>query len=115
MGFPFEAKVGEFVAAGKTPGEAVRLVARQFPDLHQDFIARAQSPGFRLKIMMQPQGSFEEMVSRAMAAGKGRGQAVRYVVHQFPDLHQDFITRSQPGGKAVRGLSVIERMRHLAR
>jgi hypothetical protein len=41
-GDPFEAKVQEFVSGGMTRGQATKRAARDFPDLHQAYIRRAQ-------------------------------------------------------------------------
>jgi len=90
----FEDEVAKLLAAGKTKGEAIRQVARQFPDLHEGFVSRAQAPGFKADFRPIPSGNFEKMVNLAMGNGKTRGEAIRHVVKLHPDLHQSFINRA---------------------
>jgi hypothetical protein len=40
---PFEAKVQELIAQGKTKGEAICQVARNFPELHDDYLNQVNS------------------------------------------------------------------------
>lgn len=42
-GNTFEAKVDELVKAGKSRAEAIRAIAAEFPKLHADFVARANT------------------------------------------------------------------------
>jgi len=98
-GSAFEAKVIEYMALGKSKGEAVRLVALALPHLHQTYMSALEGRGADSGVNMNPNYSrrgsftaFEAKVSEYMARGMKKAEAVRMVARDFPDLHAAYLS-----------------------
>lgn len=94
MKFPdsaFERKVDLFMDEGLTRGQATKKAVREFPKLHEAYIAQNNREEIPALI---PRGeTFEAKVQELVAGGKTRGQAIKEVAQEHPTLHQDYLER----------------------
>lgn len=97
MGANFEQIVGLLVLDGMSRFDAIFTAQRKFPDLHEDYLERAQTGkvvNFDKAMRVTP-ATFEEGVAHLEKAGLTKVQALERAACYWPELHREYLKKSQ--------------------
>lgn len=93
----FSQAVGTMAKRGLPIRAAIKAAAQTWPELFQAHVAEIRDPSGYYELAPDlaplPECHFEGKVRELMAAGKTRGQAIKLVARDFPDLHAAYIDR----------------------
>lgn len=108
----FEEVVNAYKAQGNTTIQSLRMAVAKYPELHQEYIERRNreraggglqaasppngvfvKPAVGIPIAGQP-GSFEDALAAYKAQGNTTTQALRLAAKNYPELHREYIERT---------------------
>lgn len=90
----FMAAVRNRLDRGAPVRAAIAAAARAHPALYREHLAKIDMTDAEyLDLGRPPGGEFEAKVAGLMAGGLIRGQAIKQVAHDFPELHQNYLDR----------------------